>query len=128
MMTALREDVLQRIADGKSHFDRICSTRDQASIVRGKGLAFVEMYAVHEFATTSAMRLALTAMSSHSLKVSELRPGVLALAADDRLKSIQDSPIKTQWESRHSLFEWLSTATTADLNQQVFPKDGSHFK
>lgn len=128
MIDLIRGDIRQRVDDGVSHFATICSTRDRKSIVRGKGLAFVEMYAVHEFAVMSAVKMGIAAVSNHGIQVHALRPGLLALAADDRLKGVQDSPTKSQWTARESLFSWISSATTADMNLQVFPLDGSHFR
>src|SRR3569833_2045106 len=104
MIEQLREDVQQRIADGLDHFNAICRIRNPTMVTRAKGLAFVEMYAVHEFAVTTAVRTAIAAVSGHAIGVLELNPGVIGLLADDRLKSVRDSPPRTQWEAWTSLF------------------------
>jgi len=93
-----------------------------------KGMAFVQMYAVYEYTVVTAVQAAVDAVAAHRHPIKDLIPSLMTLFLDPELQSLQDSSVKTAWQSRLKLFTRIFSGHLASVNNTVLPIDGSHFR
>jgi hypothetical protein len=93
-----------------------------------KGLTFVQLYAVYEYAVVNAVQRGLVTMSGHGLSFNALRKGLQVLALEGELKSVVDSARRRSWENRCNLFERAFSVDAATFQDSIFPDDGTHFR
>ncbi len=96
----------------------------------GKGLVFVQTYAVYEYTVVNSLIAALQATKNHGLLIREVRPEFLCLVLHNQFESASGSGTRLRWERRIELFQRAaSTDPLAEIEfEDVFPTDGSHFR
>ncbi len=127
MFEAARQEVDSRCNGAMQLFDAVCATGVRGHQQRAKGVAFVEMYAFYEYAVHSAVKNALSALQVANLPIAALAPGLQALAMNPAMDSVRDSGARKRWISQLQVFQKI-LRTTADIQLDVFPTDGSHFR
>ncbi len=128
MFDAARKEVSLRHDGAISLFNAVCSRRIRADTLRVKGLAFVEMYAFYEYSVHAAVRNTLTAVASADVAILRLTAGLQSLLLDSEFQSCADSGRKNRWPSRIELFTKLQNGTTRNINVDLFPDDGTHYR
>lgn len=128
MFEATRNEVDSRYDGAIRLFNAVCTARNHANLQRMKGLAFVEMYAIYEFSIRSGVRNALTAVKIANMDIAEMSAGLQGLILDPDIMSCSETSRKNRWKSRSLLFARLQSGTSADLNVDLFPDDGSHYR
>jgi MAE_28990/MAE_18760-like HEPN len=128
MFPALRIEVADRFTAVEKFFQQACRLRGELSQT-ARGLAFVQIYAIHEYTVATVVEHAAGAVAAHAHKYMNLRPSLLALFLDAEIRSVQDSGPKSQWESRLTLFDRAtSKKPAAFVGAPAMPADGSHFR
>jgi hypothetical protein len=127
MFPALRVEVAARFTAAEKFFQQSCRLKGELSQI-ARGLAFVQIYAIHEYTVVTAVRHAAEAVAAHAHPFSDLRPSLLALFLNSELQSVRDSD-KRQWESRLALFERANSAQPAVfVGNPAVPAHDSHFR
>jgi len=127
MFPALRIEVADRFAAVEKFFQNACRLKGELSQT-ARGLAFVQIYAIHEYTVVTAAEHAAGAVAAQAHSFTKLRPSLLALFLNAELQSVRDSE-KTQWESRLALFEKANSKQPAVfVGAAALPADGSHFR
>jgi len=93
-----------------------------------KGLAFVQIYAIHEYTVIKLVQYAVDAIAAHSHSYSDLRPSLLSLFLDPQLTAVRTCGQKNVWERRLELLDLASSNEIASLSQAPLPVEGSHFR
>ncbi len=127
MFPTLRSEVAERFDAVEKFFQQSCKLRGELSKT-ARGLAFVQIYAIHEYTVVTAVEHAAKTVAAHARTFVELRPSLLALFLDAELRSVRDTD-KDQWFSRLALFDRASSKTPAVFaGEPAVPADGSHFR
>lgn len=127
MFPALRTEVADRFTAVEKFFQQSCRLKGELSQT-ARGLAFVQIYAIHEYTVVTAVEQAAGAVAGYAHAFTDLRPSLLALFLNAELQSVQDS-VRDQWESRLNLFEKAtSRQPAAFVGMPALPADGSHFR
>ena len=94
-----------------------------------KGLAFVQLYATHEYSVRSAVQATLMALCKAGVEIRSLRRDLLSLVLDSHWKSASHSGRERVWDSRLALIASIdSVELTSTLRDDLFPTDGSHYR
>jgi hypothetical protein len=127
MFPALRLEIADRFTAVERFFRQSSRlTGDLSQTARG--LAFVQIYAIHEYTVVTAVAHAAGAVVSHAHAFTDLRPSLLAIFLDAEIRSVRDSE-SSQWESRLNLFEQATSKKPAVFaGVPVTPTDGRQFR
>ena len=131
MFGAARKQVALRIIEGRKLLSvAIALSSSQADIAATcRGLLFIQLYGAYEYAVTTAVQGALDEVQKHSLGYGQLRRGLLALVLDPKWRSAGQVGPKGLWDSRLALIEAMNDTTPiVNLNNKLFPADGSHYR
>ena len=123
--------VASRILDGQKFLSvAAASSNSQADVAATcRGLLFIQLYGAYEYAVTTAVQAALDMIQQQSLGYGQLRRGLLALVLDPKWRSAGQVGSKGLWDSRLALIEAMNDTTPiVDLNNKLFPADGSHYR
>lgn len=93
-----------------------------------KGLVFVQLYAVYEHCVCNAVQAALRSVNRQALSLRELRHELLAMALDDGCKSLSNCGTERMWPVRVMLLGKSRSAEAAEIPENLFPADGSHYR
>lgn len=87
-----------------------------------RGLFFVHLYSVLEFAVTSGASRALTLISEQKIICKSIKPPLLALAADSLFSKIKHSSFLKQIEDRLELLDGQHLSKQCTVREEVFGK------
>jgi len=131
MFHSLRLEVMERFTAVEEYFRlslpknaRFKGEPSQTS----RGLAFVQIYAIHEYTVLKVVQYAVDAIAAHSHSYSDLRPSLLALFLDPQLAALKDCGAKSLWDRRLDLLDKATSDEIVSLPQAPIPADGSHFR
>lgn len=94
-----------------------------------KGLVFVQLYAMYEYAVRSAVQATLYSIKRQGLSCGELRRELLALVLNARWDSAAKAGRSRTWERRIELLQLVgSNDALSELDDTLFPSDGSHYR
>ena len=94
-----------------------------------KGLTFVQLYATYEYSVCSAVEATLVALSEADVEIRTLRRDLLPLILDSQWQSASEVSWKFVWDRRRTVIASIeSTERTSTLKNDLFPKDGSHYR
>ncbi len=94
-----------------------------------KGLVFVTLYGIYEFAVRSSVRAALDALGQDQICATDLRSEILALVLDPIWTSAGTAGRARTWEKRIELVSAArETSGALAFRDTLFPNDGSHFR
>ncbi len=135
MLSGVRSEATQRLAAAKSMLRLIFAHEeanghrggDQASR-SGKGLIFIQNYAVYEFVVVQSVRSLIISLNTKLLPLSRTRPQLLALALDSEFDSVINGSLKKTWDARSKLLLKSHSSEPVLIHETKFPKDGSHFR
>jgi hypothetical protein len=93
----------------------------------GRGLVFVQIYAVYEYLvrTLTVAAIERIALSGHQFR--DLRPSLLAIFLDNELKAARDCGMDHIWQKRMNLFNRSISRNRVPV-VSVIPHDGSHYR
>ncbi len=93
-----------------------------------KGVTFVELYGIYEFAITGAVAAALDSLKDAAVPANQIRPELLSLVLDPNIESCgNNKPRKRKWIRRIELFV-AANNTSPVVVPSCFPDDGSHYR
>jgi MAE_28990/MAE_18760-like HEPN len=127
MFQALRLEVMERFTAVEHHFRQSRSFRGVPSLT-AKGLVFVQVYAIHEFATRNVVRIAVAAIAAHSHTYASLSSSLLAMFLDAELNSLRDCGQDKIWDRRIGLLDRATSQDPVSAPGTPFPMDGTHFR
>ena len=94
-----------------------------------KGMLFVQIYAVYEYAIRSSVQATLAAIKNDSLPAIRIRRELLTLILDPLWEAAASSGRRRMWEQRMELMNRIdSNDPLTTLNDTVFPSNGSHYR
>ena len=131
MFKAARMQVASRILDGQKFLSvAAASSNSQADVAATcRGLLFIQLYGAYEYAVTTTVQAALDMIMQQSLGYGQLRRELLALVLDPKWRSAGQVGAKGLWDSRLALIEAMNDTTPIiDLDNKLFPRDGSHYR
>lgn len=102
-------------------------TQDVAATCRG--LLFVQLYGVYEYAVGTSVQAALDFIRTNGLSANNLRNSVLSLVLHPDWESVGMVGRDKVWDKRHKLLDRsIDTTPLSGLNVDLFPSDGSHYR
>jgi hypothetical protein len=90
-------------------------------ILTAKGLYFVELYGVFEYAVTTTVSQVVKALNDTAIPVEACQPVLLGLGLDAECKSMTAAGPKTHWEKRCSLFARTRVPDPLQIDDNVLP-------
>lgn len=93
-----------------------------------KGLMFVQNYAVYEYVVVEAVRALVAEINARTIPHQTLRAELLGLALDAEFASVVDVTLAKTWSKRAELALKSRSASPVRVPDNLFPKDGSHFR
>jgi hypothetical protein len=127
MFEPLQAEVKQRFTAVEAFFKAAHNLKGDAAVV-ARGIVFVQIYAVYEYAATTVFQIAIDKLKEHRHPMKSLSPSLSALFLDAELRSLVDGGAKQFWKRRVAIFEKAYSNEPATVANTVFPKDGSHFR
>jgi hypothetical protein len=127
MFPALQLEILDRFTAVEQYFRATRPFRGDTSQT-AKGLVFVQIYAIHEYAVQNVVRVATTEIASHAPAFCDLRPSLLALFLDPEIQSLRDCPAKDRWDRRMALFNRATSRNPVELTSSPIPGDDTNFR
>jgi hypothetical protein len=94
----------------------------------GKGLIFVQNYAVYEYVVVNSVRALIVEANRLALPVASARIELLALALHADFDRVIDGALKKTWDHRVMLLRRSRAQDALTISDTLFPKDGSHFR
>lgn len=130
MWSDLQNEVADRILETRLFFRgrRKGRIAEHAHRTVAKGLVFVQLYAIYEYTVKSIVKEAINDLKVKPTPISALRLELLSLALHPEVSSVIDSNRNKQWDSRVALFNKVNSVVPFDIDDTVFPDDGSHFR
>ena len=131
MFRAARAEIAERVLEG-SQFLRILSRLGPAEAREAatcRGLLFVHLYGIYEYAVRASVQGALDFIQNESLSCADIRRSALALVLHQEWTSTCESGPSRRWSGRNQLIDkMLSKSPLGALDNTLFPTDGSHFR
>ena len=129
MFETARLEIASRIVDVKKVLAAVGALREKPDVSSTcRGLIFVALYGVYEFAVTASVQGALRYIQSHSLSCNDIRRSLLSLVLHPSWMSANAAGRKRIWQARCELVEEMaSEEPLVELDDSLFPNDGSHF-
>jgi RiboL-PSP-HEPN len=94
-----------------------------------RGMAFVQIYAIYEYAVKSIVQTAIDAINAHKTKMKDVSPALLTLFLDPELSGVRDCGERNVWTKRLEIFSRAFSKDITNLpNSAGPPHDGSHFR
>ena len=94
-----------------------------------KGLIFVQLYAMYEYAVRSAVQATLVALAAADVEIKTIHRNLLALVLKSNWDSAADTGRENVWDRRMELIARIdSDELTSTLRDDLFPNDGSHYR
>ena len=126
-----RTEIAGRIMEGKRFLatasSRTTEHRDESATCRG--LLFVQLYGIYEYSVRTAVQGGLEAIRRDGLSCTDVRRSLLSLVLDRQWKSASTSGRERVWETRCDLiYRMTSASPLLDLDNTLFPSDGSHYR
>jgi hypothetical protein len=131
MLRDLQDEISSRITATQRFAQATCRQRPGDDLLASqvaRGMVWVQLYAIWEYTIIHAVREAILQARTHEHTVRSLKPEVLSIVLDNRIKSALDSRDKTVWANRIALFVEACCDQIAKWDENVFPTDGSHFR
>jgi len=132
MVAAIQAEALGRIGATRA-FLRVVETHEQATrgdpaSRAGKGLVFVQNYAVYEYVVVRVVRAMIVEANNRALTHATTRAELLALALNPEFDAVIGGALKKTWENRCALLRRARSADVVRIQENLFPKDGSQFR
>lgn len=132
MVAAIQTEALARIGATRA-FLRVVESQELATggdpaSRAGKGLIFVQNYAVYEYVVVRAVRAMIVEANNRALTHSTARTELLALALHAEFDAVVGGALKKTWENRSTLLRRVRSADVVKIHDGLFPKDGSQFR
>ncbi len=127
MFPALRLEVIERFTAVERYLRAYTARQFAGELSQtAKGLVFVQIYAIHEYAVKTAVDDAAKAVAAYGHRFNDLRHSLLALFLNAELQSLRD---RDHWERRMILLARAQSRERAvAVDEGVVPADGSHFR
>lgn len=94
-----------------------------------KGLLFVQIYGVYEYAIRSSVQATLAAVRKDSIPTRRIRRELLTLILNPLWKAAAESGRRRLWEQRIGLMAGVdSNGPLITLDDTLFPSDGTHYR
>jgi hypothetical protein len=93
-----------------------------------KGLLFVHIFAVYEYAITNSFAAVVRQFNTHSLRYVDVKRPVLALALDSEFKSIANLSDRRSWPTKIDLLSRANCGDTVTIPDTLFPRDETHYR
>jgi hypothetical protein len=126
MWATLITEITTRILAARTYFSAVAAL--PAAETAAKGFAFVQLYAIYEFAVCSAVRAAWIEINAHAPPLHSIRLEMMGAALDAELRAVMDCNVERQWETRMGLFRKVNSADPFVVLDTFFPSDGSHYR
>lgn len=93
-----------------------------------KGLLFVQLYAIYEYAVSQAFSRSVEAFNGSRVAHAALRDELMGLALDAEFTSVGAVGAAKTWTCRTALVCRARSSDPAVLRSDRFPSDGSHYR
>jgi MAE_28990/MAE_18760-like HEPN len=127
MFPALKSEIVERFTAVEEYFRESRKFKGEP-LQTAKGLVFVQIYAIHEYAVRSVVRMATDVIAAHGPTYAKMRPSLLALFLDREFCSLRDCSAKDVWDRRVELLDRALSSKQVSLTSSPFPQDGTHFR
>ena len=126
MFQTLRTEIIERCSAVESHLRQ--SPRSPMLVAQmTRGLVFVEVYAIWEYAVRTVTHTAVATIAAHGHSFWDLKPSLLAMYLDPQLESVRTCGLDKVWETRLALFAKFFSKEPLPI-VAIVPHDGSHFR
>ena len=130
MFTDARNEVALRIQEGRTFFSIAVSAGNPSAAATSRGLLFVQLYGVYEYAVGASVQAALDFIRRGLLNCNDLKRSLLSLILDPDWSSARTVGPRKVWEARCRLIDRIHETTPLSSLQDtvLFPTDGSHYR
>jgi hypothetical protein len=130
LFNVIRNEISDRILGANTFWNE--SIQSTGSIPRSspfsKGIIFVHLYAIYEYAVVNSFKSAISAIKLAADGCCDLKREPLAILLHPEWSSIIQSGRNSTWEKRISVLKKIGSTDIPTLDDTVFPTDGSHFR
>lgn len=135
MLESVSSEATARLIEARSYLSLLGSiaraTRSptmKPRLAAAKGLFFVHLCGVYEYALTTALRESLRAINDENVPILKCQPVLLSMALDPECESLSVSGRSTVWDRRRKLFQRAKSAEPIKINNALIPTDGRNFQ
>lgn len=136
MFATLQAEITNRILAADSFFrttimplvTKVAVPTSSPTAATGKGLMFVELYAIYEYTVTNIVREGIAELKRHAIPLNIVRLELLGMILDPELAAVSTCGKDRVWETRMKLFQRVNAPDLATINDSFFPHDGSHYR
>lgn len=132
MFDAARSKVASRLLEGSKYLSLASPANPPKPpdvTATCKGLLFVQLYGVYDEAVRDAVQAALDAVRTGAPGSGRLRGSLLALTLHPEWQGAADAGQARVWAKRIELIDELARGKpSSDLDNTLFPSDGSNFR
>src|SRR5689334_16515504 len=128
MFLDLQNEITDRILSTKLFFNAVRSVKDMKTTVMAKGLIFVQLYAIYEYAVSGIVKAAILEINNNATSINNARLELLGMALDPEIAAVIDSGRTKKWAKKFELFRKIESADPIRIVDSFFPDDGSHYR
>lgn len=122
------DDRILTIKSFQSHIETLEDGKDRNAITC-KGLIFVQLYAVYEYAVREVVRTLLASIKLLAPPHDSIKSELLSLVLNGFFDSASQSSEAKRWEARITLLDLIrSPKPIGEFSDTIFPSDGSHYR
>lgn len=132
MLAGVQSEALKRLSGAHALLrvidahERLLGRGDEATR-SGKGMLFVQGYAVYEYVVTEVVRSLVADVNARALQHLQVRTELLSMALDVEFAPMVNVS-KRSWEKRIVLLRRVRSADVVEIHENLFPTDGTHFR
>jgi len=93
-----------------------------------KGLVFIHLYAIWEYTLNNIGVAANQYITNQNIKKQDVAIPILPLVAASKLASLRDCPLGDAWRQSSEFFAEAFQSDVVEIQDSIFPKDGSHYR
>ena len=132
MFDITRNEVTTRILEGRRLLSAISADDPQDRLEAAatcRGLLFVQLYGVYEYAVRTSVQASLDFLTTASLSCVDIRRSLLTLVLHPQWTSAATAGTPRLWSQRLALLDSMANSNAlTDLDNTLFPSDGSHYR
>lgn len=130
MFSVIRSEISDRILSANSFWNY--SIQSAGTLGDGKsfskGIIFVHLYAIYEYSIVNSFRAVIAAIKIGQNIFSTLKREPLSILINADWESIINTGRKSTWAKRISVLKKIDSHLLPEVDDTIFPTDGTHFR
>jgi hypothetical protein len=93
-----------------------------------KGLFFVQLYSIYEYVIINSFAAVVRQFNGYAIPFERVRRSLLCMGLHPSFQAIQDLSERRGWQKRIELLSVCNSTTPSSVQENLFPRDDSHFR